>query len=57
MTGLIVNKESIVNQSPVGVDLMQLPARLIRQKLPCPRNIHEPAYDLLFLLDVARLSF
>jgi hypothetical protein len=55
MTGLIVNKEFIVNQSPVGVDLMQLPVRLIRQ-LPCPRNIHEPAYDLLFLLDVARLS-
>lgn len=56
MTGLIVDKEFIIDQSPVGVDLMQFPAQLIRQKLPCPRNDHEPAYDLLFLLDITRLS-
>jgi len=56
MTSLIVDKEFIINQSPVGVDLIQLPACLIRQKLPFLRNNYEPAYDLLFLLDVTRLS-
>jgi hypothetical protein len=56
MAGLIVDKEFIINQSPVGVDLIQLPACLIRQKLPFLRNNHEPADDLLFLLDITRLA-
>ena len=56
VTGLIVDKKFIVNQSPVGVDFVEFPVRLIRQKSPCPRNGHEPAYDLLLLLVITCLS-
>jgi len=55
VTGLIVDKEVIINQSPVSVDFIEFPVCLIRQESPCPRNDHEPAYDLLLLLVITCL--
>ena len=48
MTGLIVDKEFIINQSPVGVDLIQLPVRPIRQELPFLRDNYETNLHTIF---------